>query len=102
MRIAFVLAACAVVSWADADLDHEIEQFLAQEPAPKAEKPWDISAFFGLTITSGNSDTMTITGGFDATRDYFDWKLTLKERSIYSENEGVQSANRHIFTEATY
>jgi len=98
-RIPLVLAALVAVTYAGTDLDREIESYLAQEPAPKAEKPWDIGGNFGLTITAGNSDTLTITGGIDAKRQFGEWALLLTERSIYAESNSVQSANRHVFTE---
>ena len=71
----------------------------ADEAGAQPDKPWVITGNLGVTVTDGNSETVTISIGIDATKEWDKLALYLKHRSIYAEDQNVQSANEHIFTE---
>jgi putative salt-induced outer membrane protein YdiY len=67
--------------------------------AADATTPWDISGALGLTLTDGNSDTVSFTAGADAKREWPKWKLGMKIAILYGETEGVQTSSEWIFLE---
>ncbi len=71
----------------------------AMEDSAPPEERWKVTGALGATVTSGNSDTQTLTIGLDAERPWDPWKLFLKERSIYGRSGGVESANEHVLTQ---
>lgn len=95
-RIMAVLLAGAALVRAE-NLEQAVDGYILAAEA--AGKPWEVTGTFGLTITDGNSDTVTVTAGIDAVKEWNKLKLTLAQRSIYAEDNNVQSANEHILTE---
>lgn len=70
----------------------------ADAPAPTTS-PWDITAALGFTLTSGNSDSVTLTIGANAKREWALWKLGMKLGILYAESDDVQTASEWIFME---
>lgn len=66
---------------------------LRAEDAPAVEKksPWTSSAFMGLTLTSGNSDSVLVTGSVKTQRkdQHNEWSLGLD--GAYGENDSVKN-----------
>lgn len=96
--LALPLLACA--AWAgasDESLAAEVERVIAAADAAKPK--WTADASLGFTMTSGNSDAMSLAFAIKAEREWDVWKLLLRENSIYSEDSDVESANEHIFFE---
>jgi len=71
----------------------------AADEAPPQKYPWEITGALGFTLTDGNSDTMTLTVGADAKREWDLWKLGMKLSIIYGETEGDQTSSEWIFLE---
>ena len=69
----------------------------AQGQAPEAAKKpgWETSAAVGLTVTKGNSDTVTGTGNVIAQKKWERAELRLGADVTYGENEGVKSAESY-------
>ena len=69
----------------------------AQTAAPEAEKKptWETTAGIGITVTKGNSDTITGTGNVLAQRKWPHAELRLGGDATYGENEGVKSAEAY-------
>jgi len=67
--------------------------------AEGAEKPWKVTGSLGITLTSGNSDTLTILVGGEGVKEFDPWKLILKVAAIYAESDSVETANEEIFKE---
>jgi len=87
-----------------ADVDGYLEGLDTDVPVKAADPgkpggPWRIVADLGVTMTDGNSESVTATFGVEAERAWDVWKLLLNWNSIYAESEDVESANEHIFTE---
>ena len=94
MRSMLVLALLTSLARAET-LDQAVRSYLAEEPPVEG---WKITGRLGLTVTDGNSDTITFTAGLDAVRDWEPWKVVVTESSLYSEDDGDQTANEHILT----
>ena len=58
-------------------------------------KLWDASAAIGLTLTKGNSDTLTVNGNVQASRKWDKNELNLGADVTYGQNSGVQNANNY-------
>jgi putative salt-induced outer membrane protein YdiY len=67
--------------------------------AVESTQPWIVTGIFGLSLTDGNSDTLSVTTGIDASKKWDPWTLVLQAKSLYAENAGVESASEHIFSE---
>lgn len=92
---------CALLLWTAASraetLREAVDGYLrAAEGAPR---PWKIAGNVGITVTEGNSDTLTVTAGAEGAREFEPWKILLKIRAIYAESGGVETANEQVFTE---
>ena len=85
----------------------------AQTPAPEkpAEKPkWEGAVNAGLTLTSGNSDTLLATMGANAKKKWDKNELMFGANGGYGESEDVKNADfvsaygqfNHLFTEKFY
>ena len=109
IRIALLLAMLACASQADT-LEQALDLYLAAEPAPNtpadppaetapAGNPWDFELNFGLTVTDGNTNVTTFTGGFNLKNEWDRWSIEFNLLSVYQETEGVEGANRHSFVE---
>ncbi len=107
IRTTLVLA-LAVVAARAGELAHEVDGYLkdvgGKLPVKAADAgapggPWKIVGTLGVTVTDGNSETVTATAGVTAQTAWDVWKLMLSLSSIYSESQDVESANEHIFTE---
>jgi putative salt-induced outer membrane protein len=101
LRSIFALALLACVARADGtdeSLAAEVDRYVA---AAEAEKPkgWVGEASLGFAMTDGNSESMTLALALRAEREWDAWKLLLRENSIFSEADGDESANEHIFLE---
>jgi putative salt-induced outer membrane protein YdiY len=75
----------------------------AAAPAPKKEeakpKPkWDTSAFLGMTLTRGNSDTVLLNASIASARKWDQNEVTLGVEGSYGENNSVKNADTvHAF-----
>lgn len=58
-------------------------------------KIWDVSAAVGLTLTKGNSDTLTVNGNVQASRKWDKNELNLGADITYGENDGVKNADSY-------
>jgi putative salt-induced outer membrane protein len=58
-------------------------------------KLWDTSAGFGLTLTRGNSDTLTVNGNLQAARKWEQNELNLGADITYGENDGEKNAEAY-------
>ena len=67
--------------------------FSSQDPAEK-ELGWGGNADFGLTITSGNSETTSISVGANATREFARQRLSFSATYLRTTDEGEEVANR--------
>lgn len=67
--------------------------------AAETTSPWDIRGALGFTLTDGNSDTIQLTVGADAKREWILWKLGMKLGILYGESDGDQTASEWIFLE---
>ena len=79
--------------------------------AAEAKKPaWESSAAAGLTMTSGNSDTVTFTANFLTQKKWDQHELRFGADATYGENEGDKNAEslhgfgqyNRLFTDRTY
>ncbi|MFI5402820.1 MAG: YdiY family protein [Planctomycetota bacterium] len=61
--------------------------------------PWDIAGALGFTLTDGNSDSITLTVGAHANREWVLWKLGMKLGILYGESDGDQTASEWLFLE---
>lgn len=91
-------AAFAPVARAET-LRDAVDSYLKAAEGDPAEEKWKITGALGATVTSGNSDTQTLTVGVEAERPWAPWNLFLKWRSLYGRADGVENANEHILTE---
>ncbi len=69
----------------------------AQSSSPEtvgAPDAWTHKGNFGLSVTSGNSDTLRATLGLDSVKETELWKYTFELDAIYGEDEGVTSNER--------
>lgn len=71
----------------------------ASPEATGTTKPWDIAGALGFTLANGNSDSITLTIGADAKREWELWKLAMKLGILYAESDGDQTASEWIFLE---
>lgn len=71
----------------------------AAEDAPPQKYPWEITGALGFTLTDGNSDSITLTVGADAKKEWDLYKLAMKLGIIYGETEGEQTSSEWIFLE---
>lgn len=95
----FLIVTC-LASFASAEtLERAAARYLAATEEAPLETPWTVSGTFALAKTDGNSDTLTVSTGVDAARDWERWRLALKLTSLYAESDDEQSANEHILTE---
>jgi len=62
-------------------------------------KDWDFTAALGFTLTSGNSDSVTLLFGAEGKREWELWKLGMKIGILYAESDGNQTASEWIFIE---
>lgn len=67
--------------------------FASQDAAEK-ELGWGGSADFGLTITSGNSETTSISVGANATREFVRQRLSFSASYLRTTDEGEEVAHR--------
>ncbi|MGQ0613171.1 MAG: DUF481 domain-containing protein [Planctomycetaceae bacterium] len=97
MKCLAAILLLASLTWADA-LDQAVDSYLAaaEESDPG---PWTIRGNLGVTLTSGNSDSFTVSAGADASRAWDPWTLFLKAGIVYGKSEGVESASEQTFTE---
>jgi len=92
-----ILAASLVSAPAFADgLETAVDRYVA---AMDDGSPWEASGALSIAVTSGNSDTVTVAAGLQASKMWDPWKLTLKLDSIYGRANGVENKNEHIFQE---
>ncbi|HEU5395516.1 MAG TPA: DUF481 domain-containing protein, partial [Verrucomicrobiae bacterium] len=79
-------------------------------PAATNRPAWDDSISFGLTLTSGNSDTMLTTAGFKSHYDTKTNELTMSVDGSYGEQSTVENNEtahgvlqyNHLFTARLY
>ena len=93
-RILIAVALFASVSKAET-LTDAIDTYLTSAAAKGSA--WVITGNLGVTVTDGNSDTITVTFGIDAEKKWDPWTLKLKWVSLYAESDSEQTANEHIF-----
>ena len=84
----------------------------AQATAPEPEKKpaWETSAAVGITVTKGNSDTITGTGNILTQRKWDHSELRLGADATYGENDGLKTAEAYhafgqynwLFSERAY
>jgi putative salt-induced outer membrane protein YdiY len=67
--------------------------------ADETTKPWEITGALGFTLTDGNSDTIQLTIGAEAKREWTKWKLGMKLGILYGETDGEQTSSEWIFLE---
>ena len=58
-------------------------------------KIWDVSAAVGLTLTSGNSDTLTVNGNIQTSRKWEKNELNLGADITYGESDGDKNADSY-------
>lgn len=66
----------------------------SSQDASEEELGWDGSADFGLTITSGNSETTSISVGANATREFVRQRLSFSATYLRTTDEGEEVTNR--------
>ena len=79
-------------------------------PAEEAKPKWETSASMGLSLTKGNSDTITGTANILSQRKWEHGELRLGADATYGENAGVKSAEAYhafgqynwLFTDRAY
>lgn len=72
----------------------------ATEPA---KNPWEKSAALGLTLTSGNSDTILFTANALAAKKWSSYELSLGADGSYGESDDVKNAETlHGFGQLNY
>jgi putative salt-induced outer membrane protein YdiY len=82
----------------------------APAPAPEKKPKWETSAAAGLTVTKGNSDTITGTGNLLSQRKWVHNEVRLGADVTYGKNDGVKSAETYhafgqynwLFSERAY
>jgi putative salt-induced outer membrane protein len=62
-------------------------------------KPWEITGALGFTLTSGNSDTVTLLVGAKALREWEKWKLAMRIGILYAKSNHVETASEWMFVE---
>jgi len=67
--------------------------------AAETTTPWEITGALGFTLTDGNSDTIQLTVGAGAKREWTLWKLGMKLGILYGESDGDQTASEWLFLE---
>ncbi len=93
------IALALIASLAKAEtLSDAIDTYIVAA-APGSSSPWTVTGTLGLTLTEGNSETITLTFGIEAIKKFDPWTLKLKLNSIYAESQSVQTANEHIFVQ---
>jgi putative salt-induced outer membrane protein YdiY len=71
----------------------------AATPPPK-KKLWESSAALGMTLTSGNSDTMMVTANVQSARKWDRNELALGADATYGETDSdVNAASAHAFAQ---
>lgn len=80
-------------------IDESVRRLRYVSAAAETETPWDIVGALGFTLTDGNSDTIQLTIGAEAKREWPKWKLGMKLGILYGETDGEQSASEWIFLE---
>ena len=83
-----------------------LREYLAQAdqkppPAPAAKSPWEVGGSLGLTLSTGEEDSLTLAFGFDIANE---WKtkrvkLTLKLASLLEITSGVRTTEFYRFTQ---
>jgi len=96
LRILAGLVLAAALARAET-LEQAVDGFVLN--AEPKEQRWTITGSFGLTLTDGNSETLTVNAGIDAERSWDPWKLILKATALFSESDDVETANEQVFTE---
>jgi putative salt-induced outer membrane protein YdiY len=97
----------AVRAVLDATTDIEFAQPHISEGLPRGyvsaaaetTSPWEITGALGFTLTDGNSDTIQLTVGAAAKREWPKWKLGMKLAILYGETDGEQTSSEWIFFE---
>jgi putative salt-induced outer membrane protein YdiY len=98
-----------LVSFAQAEtLEDAVGSYLALDGdnarryvhAAESDGEWTkLTGVLGITVTDGNSDTITVAVAFLAEREWSVWKLGVGAAVIYAESSGVETASEWIFTE---
>ena len=98
IRVLVVLSLLGGLLWAQ-DLEEEVESYLldaAAEPPPEKTKRWVITGTLGGSITSGNSDTTTVTGGLKLERQWTKWSMDINYLGLFEKVGGDEQNNKHI------
>ncbi len=75
---------------------------LAQEDAA-AGRDWSGNGELGLAIAKGNTDSETLTGGFEISREDPVWRHSAGASFLYGKSDGVETAYRYdVFAETGY
>lgn len=61
-------------------------------PAPEKKSTWESSAGLGLTLTEGNSSTLSISGNILSSKKWDKNEINLGADGTYGKNDGVKSA----------
>ena len=78
--------------------------------AEDEEKPWERSIALGLSLTSGNSDSVLFTGGINGNKVWSTDELRLRLDGAYGKSDGTVNNSKlaglvqykHLFTERWY
>lgn len=89
-----VLVAAALLSPDPAAAQDLPDGGFSSQDAAEKELGWGGSADFGLTITSGNSETTSISVGANATREFVRQRLSFSATYLRTTDEGEEVAHR--------
>lgn len=93
------VAAARPPAWA---LREYLEQAAQKPPpAPADRSPWEVGGSLGLTLSSGEEQSITLAFGFDIAKEWKPkrLKLTLRLASLLEITDGVRTTEFYRFTE---
>lgn len=93
-RLAFPVVVALVVSAAPAAAQDAPDGGFASSQASEEEVGWGGTADFGLTVTSGNSETTNLSLAARATREFARQRLNLAGSYLRTTEDGEEVANR--------
>ncbi len=78
--------------------DDSVAWYLADVES-REEKPWTLVGGLGLTVKSGNTDLLSFSANIQFAKQWEALKLKVALQSIYTTEDGEETASEHILTE---
>lgn len=91
-KLSLIFIICTVVLAEESQCNY-IDSSSASTNEFKPLAPWKVTATIGMSLTKGNSDTLTISGGIDANREWLSNEVILGSNITYGEKEGKVNAS---------